>query len=71
VAPNKPCQVGVAIEDQRIVIELTGCKQGVPTRLIVTVSGVRCGRQDKRFPVFSAEAAQKNNEFWGQALPHR
>ena len=67
VAPNKPCQVGVAINEGRIWIDLSGCESGVPTRLVVTISGVRSGRQGNRFPAFDADVAKRNQEFWEQA----
>jgi hypothetical protein len=67
VAPNKPCQVGVAINEGRIWIDLSGCENGIPTRLIVTISGVRSGRQGNRFPAFDADVAKRNQEFWEQA----
>jgi hypothetical protein len=68
VAPNRPCKCGITVADGRIWIDLVDCKSGIPTRLIVTVSGVRRGRQDKRFPTFDAATAQKNSAFWGQAI---
>jgi hypothetical protein len=68
VAPNKSCNVGVMVDNGRIRLDLDDCKFGVPTRVIVTISGVRRGRQDKRFPTFTPEAAEQNQAFWDQAV---
>jgi hypothetical protein len=67
VAPNKPCHAGISIDGSRLWIDLGNCPHGVPTRLIVTISGVRRGRQGTRFPAFSAEVAEQNQAFWEQA----
>jgi hypothetical protein len=67
VAPDKPCQVGVRVDKGRVWIDLGDCPGGVPTRLTVTVSGVRRGRRGNRFPAFNAAAAQRNQAFWEQA----
>jgi hypothetical protein len=67
VAPNRPCQAGIWIQDGRAWIDLSECPHGVPTRLVVTVSGVRRGKQGDRFPAFTVEAARQNRAFWEQA----
>jgi hypothetical protein len=67
VAPNRPCQVGVAVKDGGIWMDIVASTHGVPTRLTVTVSGIRRGKKGDRFPAFKADTAQRNRAFWSQA----
>ena len=39
-------------------------KDDAPEFVTIKVSGIRKGRKDRRFPIFSAEEAEKNNQFW-------
>jgi hypothetical protein len=67
VTPNKPCHAGAVIRDGRVWIDLGDCPKGVPTRLTVTISGIRRGKQGNRFPSFAPEVARQNQAFWAQA----
>jgi hypothetical protein len=67
VAPDRPCQVGIVVRNGQIWIDTADCPRGVPTRLVVTISGIRDGKQGDRFPAFDAATAQRNKAFWSQA----
>jgi hypothetical protein len=68
VSPNRPCRLGTTIREGRIWIDVADCPRGAPTRLVVTVSGVRRGSGGNRFPAFAADVAERNQKFWQQAL---
>ena len=59
--PSSPCIFGAYVQNSKIYIKF---KDSSPEFVTIKVSGIRKGRKDRRFPIFSAEQAQKNNEFW-------
>ena len=61
LVPSSPCIFGAYIENNKIYINF---KDSTPEFVTLKVSGIRKGRKDRRFPIFSAEEAQKNNQFW-------
>ena len=61
--PSEPCLVGAKIVGCTLRVVIDGDR---PEYVTVKISGVRAGRKDKRFPVFTEEEAQRNTNFWDQ-----
>jgi hypothetical protein len=61
--PSSPTVFGAKIIENKILIELYGAFN-LPEFVIVKLSGIRKGRRDRRFPVYTEEEANQNNQFW-------
>ena len=59
--PSSPCVFGAYVQNDKIYINF---KDLAPEFVTLKISGIRKGRKDRRFPIFTAEEAQKNNQFW-------
>ena len=61
--PSEPCLVGAKIVQGTLRVTVG---QGKTEYVTVKISGIRAGRKDKRFPVYSEEEANRNTQFWDQ-----
>jgi hypothetical protein len=61
LVPSSPCLFGGYVQNEKIYINF---KDSTPEFITLKISGTRKDRKDRRFPIFSAEEAQKNNQFW-------
>ena len=69
VVPSKPCLLGAIVEGDKIILtanaEITD-----DIKVTIRVSGVRKGRKDTRFPVFTKEQMKANNAFWSSSITY-
>ena len=61
LVPSSPCLFGAYILNEKIYINF---KDSTPEFVTLKISAIRKGRKDRRFPIFTAEEAEKNNQFW-------
>ena len=61
LVPSSPCLFGAYVQDDKIYINF---KDSSPEFATLKISGIRKGKNDRRFPIFSAQEAEKNNQFW-------
>jgi len=59
-----PTLIGAEIVDNLVRVRVSGRP---PDYVVLTLSGIRAGRRDVRFPRYSESQMHRNNEFWGQA----
>ena len=60
-----PALVGVAVEGPEIVVRVAG---DLPPYVVVTLSGIRSGNRNVRFPLKTRDQMQRNNAFWSTAV---
>ena len=60
-----PALVGAAVEGTEIVVRVAG---DLPPHVIVTLSGIRSGSCNIRFPQKTRDQMQRNNAFWSNAV---
>ena len=60
-----PALVGAAIEGSDIVVRVPG---DLPPYVVVTLSGIRSGSRNIRFPLKTRDQMQRNNAFWSSAV---
>ena len=63
IVPSSPIVFGGRTENDKIIIEFYGSFD-LPKFVIIKLSGIRKGRKDRRFPVYTEEEANRNNQFW-------
>jgi hypothetical protein len=67
LVPDEPVACGARVQHGVIQLQFAGRKGRAPRAITITLSGVRRGRKDIRFPQFTAEQAMRNRKFWDQA----
>ena len=58
---SEPSLCGININKNIISVKFSG---SIPESITIKISGIRKGRKDKRFPIFSEEEMKKNLAFW-------
>jgi hypothetical protein len=64
IATPVPALAGAMVAGESLRIQITGA---LPPFVIVTLSGIRRGRNGVRFPLKTREQMLRNNSFWDQA----
>ena len=60
-----PALVGAAVDGSEIVVSVAG---DLPPYVVVTLSGIRSGSRNLRFPLKTRDQMQHNNAFWSNAV---
>ena len=60
-----PALVGAAVEGPEIVVRVAG---DLPPYVVVTLSGIRSGSRNIRFPRKTRDQMQRNNAFWSSSV---
>lgn len=60
-----PSSVGAVVEGSDIVVRVAG---DLPPYVVVTLSGIRSGSRNVRFPQKTRDQMQRNNAFWSTAV---
>jgi hypothetical protein len=60
-----PALVGATVEGPEILVRVAG---DLPPYVVVTLSGIRSGSRNIRFPRKTRDQMQRNNAFWSTAV---
>ncbi|RLS54828.1 MAG: hypothetical protein DWH91_10875 [Planctomycetota bacterium] len=56
-----PTLIGAAVDRDQLIVRIPGDR---PPYVVVTLSGIRSGSRNVRFPLKTRDQMQRNNAFW-------